>query len=79
MVYFFKHVPIMRFPGEAMDTVTLKPWAKYAELMCCTECQKSESQLHSFNDLFSRTTRVSQHQKSRTILVKPIWIHCSKR
>jgi len=31
--------------------------------------------LHSFNALFSRTTRVSWHQKSRTILVKPIWIY----
>jgi len=26
--------------------------------------------LHSFNSLFSRTTRVSRHQKSRTVLVK---------
>jgi len=32
-----------------------------------------------FNGLFSRTTRVSRHQKSRTILVKPIWIYWSKR
>jgi len=31
--------------------------------------------LHSFNGLFSRTTLVSWHQKSRTILVKPIWIY----
>jgi len=35
--------------------------------------------LHSFNGLFSRTTQVSRHQKSRTILVKPIWIYWSKR
>jgi len=35
--------------------------------------------LHSFNGLFSRTTWVSRHQKSRTILVKPIWIYWSKR
>jgi len=35
--------------------------------------------LHSFNGLFSRTTWVSRHQKNRTILVKPIWIYCSKR
>jgi len=34
--------------------------------------------LHSFNGLFSRTTQVSRHQKSRTILVKPIWIYWSK-
>jgi len=35
--------------------------------------------LHSFNSLFSRTTRLNQHQKIRTILVKPIWIYWSKR
>jgi len=35
--------------------------------------------LHSFNSLFSRTTWVSQHEKSRIILVKPIWISWSKR
>jgi len=35
--------------------------------------------LHSFNGLFSRTTWVSRHQKSRIILVKPIWIYWSKR
>jgi len=35
--------------------------------------------LHSFNGQFSRTTWVSWHQKSRTILVKPIWIYWSKR
>ena len=29
--------------------------------------------------LISRTTRVSWHQKSTTILVKPIWIYWSKR
>jgi len=34
--------------------------------------------LHSFNGLFCRTTRVSEKQKSRTIL-KPIWIYWSKR
>ena len=34
--------------------------------------------LHSFNGLFSRTTCISQHQKSRTILVKPIWIYWSR-
>jgi len=32
-----------------------------------------------FNGLFSRTTWVSWHQKSRTILVKPIWIYWSMR
>jgi len=32
-----------------------------------------------FNGLFSRTTWVIQHQKSRTILVKPIWVYWSKR
>jgi len=35
--------------------------------------------LHLFNGLFSRTTWLSQHQKSITILVKPIWIYWSKR
>jgi len=35
--------------------------------------------LHSFNGLFSRTNLVSRHQKSRTILVKPIWTYWSKR
>jgi len=35
--------------------------------------------LCSFNGLFSRTTWVSQNQKSRTILAKPIWIYWSKR
>jgi len=38
--------------------------------------------LYSFNGLFSRTTwvsRASRHQKSWTILVKPIWIYYSKR
>jgi len=35
--------------------------------------------LQSFNGLFSRITWVSQHQKSRTILVKPIWVYWSKR
>ena len=34
--------------------------------------------LHLFNGLFSRTSWVSRHQKSRTILVKPNWIYCSK-
>jgi len=34
--------------------------------------------LHSFNGLFSRTTWVSRHQKSRTILVKPIWIYWTR-
>ena len=34
---------------------------------------------HSFNGLFSRTTWVSRHQKSRTILVKPTWIYWSNR
>jgi len=33
---------------------------------------------HSFNGLFSRTTQESWHQKSRTILVKPIWIYWSE-
>jgi len=42
MVYFFKRVQIMRFPGEATDTLTLKPRAKYVEVMHRTECQKSE-------------------------------------
>jgi len=28
---------------------------------------------------FSRTTWASRHQKSRTILVKPIWVYWSKR
>jgi len=31
------------------------------------------------NSLFSRTIWISRHQKSRTILVKPIWIFSSKR
>jgi len=35
--------------------------------------------LHSFNGLCSRTTWVSQHQKSRIIMVKLIWIYWSKR
>jgi len=35
--------------------------------------------LYSFNGLFSRTTWVSWHQKSTTILVKLIWIYWSKR
>jgi len=35
--------------------------------------------LHSFNSLFSRTTWVYRHQRSRTILVRPIWIYWSKR
>jgi len=35
--------------------------------------------LHSFNGLFSRTTWVRRHQKSRTILIKPNWIYWSKR
>jgi len=36
--------------------------------------------LHLFNGLFSSTTWVSRHQKSRTILVKKlIWIYWSKR
>jgi len=35
--------------------------------------------LHSFNGLLSRTTWVSRHQKSRIILVKPIWIYWSKK
>ena len=35
--------------------------------------------LRSFNGLFSRTTWVSQHQKSRTIPVKTIWVYWSKR
>ena len=34
--------------------------------------------VHSFNGLFSRTILVSQHQKSRTIMVKPISIYWSK-
>jgi len=29
--------------------------------------------------LFSRTAQVSRHQKSRTILIKPLWIYWSKR
>jgi len=35
--------------------------------------------LQSFNGLFSRTTQVSRHQKSRTILAKSISIYWSKR
>ena len=35
--------------------------------------------LHLFNGPFSRITRVSRHQKSRTILVQSIWIYWSKR
>jgi len=35
--------------------------------------------LHSFNGLFSTTTWVSRHQKSRTIMVKPICFYWSKR
>ena len=35
--------------------------------------------LHLFNSLFLKTTWVSRRQKSRTILVKPIWIYWSKR
>jgi len=35
--------------------------------------------LRSFNGRFSRTTWVSRHQKSRTILVKPVWIYWSKK
>jgi len=34
--------------------------------------------LHSFNGLF-QDSWVSRHQKSRTILVKPIWNYWSKR
>jgi len=38
---------------------------------------KNTTTTHSFNGLFPRTTWVSQ--KSRTIMVKPIWIYWSKR
>jgi len=34
--------------------------------------------VHSFNGLFSRTTWVSLHQRSRTILVKPILIYWAR-
>jgi len=42
-------------------------------------CKLHYTTLHSFNSLFSRTTRVSRHQKSRTILVQPISIYWRKR
>jgi len=35
--------------------------------------------LNSFNNLISRRTWVRRHYKSRTILVKPIWIYWTKR
>jgi len=38
-----------------------------------------DNYIHLFNGLFSRTAWESWHQKSRTILVKPIWIYWSKR
>jgi len=51
----------------------------YSRNMTSIRSYKISLQLHSFNGLLSRTTWVSRHQKSRTILVKPIWIYWSKR
>jgi len=52
--------------------------AEYDCLWVCLLSTRQQQQLllllHSLNGLFSRTTWVSRHQKSRTILVKPIWI-----
>jgi len=56
-------------------------WLGWVMMHICFKlnCNTITTTLHSFSDLFSRTTWVSRHQKSRTILVKPIWIYWSKR
>jgi len=45
-----------------------------AALKYCVEfgCKYYYYYYYSFNGLFFRTARVSRHQKSRTILVKPV-------
>jgi len=81
VLYFYLHFAlellgsgsaVLRLHNHFGDRKGMDP-----KLFLTTVC--TTTTLHSFNGLFSRTAWVSRHQKSRTILVKPIWIYWSKR
>jgi len=68
-LWYLRHLNIWRHRRLRSPRYAVQLWHNIIYLLL----------LHSFNGLFSRTTWVIRHQKSRTIMAKPIWIYWGKR